>query len=135
MFLFLSVSQLFGCGSVAQTVLSRGAQGEPLTIHIGFTMGVMMAVYMAGGVSGKRCRTRTRHGPHETPQAPSDPGPGPSCRLCLCKAAVRCSVIINTDTLASRYECHSPGKQGRRGKLETKVRSRSLSDSLFAQRG
>ncbi|XP_072527069.1 aquaporin-9b [Salminus brasiliensis] len=43
---------LFGCGSVAQTVLSRGALGEPLTIHIGFTAGVMLAVYMAGGVSG-----------------------------------------------------------------------------------
>lgn len=46
--------QLFGCGSVAQTVLSRGTLGEPLTIHIGFTLGVMMAVYMAGGVSGKK---------------------------------------------------------------------------------
>lgn len=54
LFLFLSVSQLFGCGSVAQTVLSKGALGEPLTIHVGFTLGVMMAVYMAGGVSGKR---------------------------------------------------------------------------------
>ncbi|XP_076148943.1 aquaporin-9b isoform X2 [Alosa pseudoharengus] len=43
---------LFGCGSVAQTVLSRGALGEPLTIHIGFTLGVMLAVYVAGGVSG-----------------------------------------------------------------------------------
>lgn len=53
-FLCLSVSQLFGCGSVAQTVLSKGALGEPLTIHVGFTLGVMMAVYMAGGVSGKR---------------------------------------------------------------------------------
>lgn len=49
---FFSVSQLFGCGSVAQTVLSKGALGEPLTIHVGFTLGVMMAVYMAGGVSG-----------------------------------------------------------------------------------
>ncbi|XP_015198744.1 aquaporin-9b isoform X2 [Lepisosteus oculatus] len=43
---------LFGCGSVAQTVLSRGAVGEMLTIHIGFTLGVTMAVYVAGGVSG-----------------------------------------------------------------------------------
>lgn len=53
-FVFLFLSQLFGCGSVAQTVLSKGALGEPLTIHIGFTLGVMMAVYMAGGVSGIR---------------------------------------------------------------------------------
>ncbi|KAI4830546.1 hypothetical protein KUCAC02_002170 [Chaenocephalus aceratus] len=51
-FLGTFVLILFGCGSVAQTVLSRGALGEPLTIHIGFTLGVMMAVYMAGGVSG-----------------------------------------------------------------------------------
>lgn len=58
-FLFLSVSQLFGCGSVAQTVLSKGALGEPLTIHVGFTLGVMMAVYMAGGVSGKKKHTDT----------------------------------------------------------------------------
>lgn len=51
-FLGIFVLILFGCGSVAQTVLSKGAVGEPLTIHIGFTLGVMMAVYMAGGVSG-----------------------------------------------------------------------------------
>ncbi|NP_001171215.1 aquaporin-9b [Danio rerio] len=43
---------LFGCGSVAQTVLSREAKGQLLTIHFGFTLGVMLAVYMAGGVSG-----------------------------------------------------------------------------------
>ncbi|XP_061101187.1 aquaporin-9-like [Conger conger] len=51
-FLGTFVLILFGCGSVAQTVLSRGTQGETLTIHIGFTLGVMMAVYIAGGVSG-----------------------------------------------------------------------------------
>ncbi|KAM9817118.1 aquaporin-9b [Neosynchiropus ocellatus] len=51
-FLGIFVLILFGCGSVAQTVLSKGTLGEPLTIHIGFTLGVMMAVYMAGGVSG-----------------------------------------------------------------------------------
>ncbi|KAM6981241.1 aquaporin-9b [Aplochiton taeniatus] len=51
-FLGIFVLILFGCGSVAQTVLSKGDLGEPLTIHIGFTLGVMMAVYIAGGVSG-----------------------------------------------------------------------------------
>lgn len=45
--------QLFGCGSVAQTVLSRNTLGEPLTVHIGFSVGLMMAAYVAGGVSGK----------------------------------------------------------------------------------
>lgn len=45
--------QLFGCGSVAQTILSRNTLGEPLTVHIGFSVGLMMAAYVAGGVSGK----------------------------------------------------------------------------------
>lgn len=51
--LLSSVCQLFGCGSVAQTVLSRNTLGEPLTVHIGFSVGLMMAAYVAGGVSGK----------------------------------------------------------------------------------
>uniref|UniRef100_A0A3P9KHH3 Aquaporin 9b n=1 Tax=Oryzias latipes TaxID=8090 RepID=A0A3P9KHH3_ORYLA len=51
-FLGIFVLILFGCGSVAQAVLSKGALGEPLTIHVGFTLGVTMAVYIAGGVSG-----------------------------------------------------------------------------------
>ncbi|TRY56947.1 hypothetical protein DNTS_023881 [Danionella cerebrum] len=37
---------------VAQTVLSRNTLGEPLTIHLGFTTGLMMGVFAAGGVSG-----------------------------------------------------------------------------------
>uniref|UniRef100_A0A3Q4BDC4 Aquaporin 9b n=1 Tax=Mola mola TaxID=94237 RepID=A0A3Q4BDC4_MOLML len=49
---FVLSSQLFGCGSVAQTVLSRNTLGEPLTVHIGFSVGLMMAAYVAGGVSG-----------------------------------------------------------------------------------
>lgn len=57
---FVFLSQLFGCGSVAQTVLSKGALGEPLTIHVGFTLGVMMAVYIAGGVSGKSSARRRK---------------------------------------------------------------------------
>ncbi|XP_030586848.1 aquaporin-9a [Archocentrus centrarchus] len=51
-FLGTFVLVLFGCGSVAQTVLSRSTLGEPLTVHIGFSVGLMMAVYVAGGVSG-----------------------------------------------------------------------------------
>lgn len=54
----LCVSQLFGCGSVAQAVLSKGALGEPLSIHLGFTLGLMMAAYIAGGVSGKSTWTQ-----------------------------------------------------------------------------
>lgn len=60
------LSQLFGCGSVAQTVLSKGALGEPLTIHVGFTLGVMMAVYMAGGVSGTNSPQTHSHSAHFT---------------------------------------------------------------------
>ncbi|XP_068954251.1 aquaporin-9 [Petaurus breviceps papuanus] len=41
-----------GCGSVAQAVLSRGAAGGVITINIGFSLAVVMAVYVAGGVSG-----------------------------------------------------------------------------------
>nr|XP_020480340.1 aquaporin-9-like [Monopterus albus] len=51
-FLGTFVLVLFGCGSVAQTALSRNTLGDPLTIHIGFSVGLMMAVYVAGGVSG-----------------------------------------------------------------------------------
>ncbi|XP_054626196.1 aquaporin-9b isoform X2 [Dunckerocampus dactyliophorus] len=50
-FLGIFVLILFGCGSVAQAVLSKGALGEPLSIHLGFTLGLMMAAYIAGGVS------------------------------------------------------------------------------------
>ncbi|XP_061883681.1 aquaporin-9b isoform X1 [Entelurus aequoreus] len=51
-FVGIFVLILFGCGSVAQAVLSKGALGEPLSIHLGFTLGLMMAAYIAGGVSG-----------------------------------------------------------------------------------
>ncbi|XP_076863347.1 aquaporin-9a isoform X2 [Brachyhypopomus gauderio] len=50
-FLGTFILVLFGCGSVAQTVLSRNALGEPLTIHLGFTTGLTMGVYVSGGVS------------------------------------------------------------------------------------
>ncbi|KAJ8002556.1 hypothetical protein DPEC_G00160130 [Dallia pectoralis] len=51
-FLGTFVLVLFGVGSIAQTVLSRNAKDETLTIHIGFSVGLMMAVFVAGGVSG-----------------------------------------------------------------------------------
>jgi MIP family channel proteins len=43
---------VFGCGVVAQTVLSRGANGSFLAINIGWGLAVMIGVYAAGGVSG-----------------------------------------------------------------------------------
>jgi MIP family channel proteins len=43
---------VFGVGVVAQTVLSRGANGSFLAINIGWGLAVMLGVYVAGGVSG-----------------------------------------------------------------------------------
>jgi MIP family channel proteins len=42
----------FGVGVVAQTVLSRGANGSYLAINIGWALGVMLGVYTAAGISG-----------------------------------------------------------------------------------
>jgi MIP family channel proteins len=43
---------VFGVGVVAQTVLSRGANGSFLAINIGWGLAVMLGVYASGGVSG-----------------------------------------------------------------------------------
>ena len=43
---------VFGVGVVAQTVLSRGANGSFLAINIGWGLAVMLGVYTAGGISG-----------------------------------------------------------------------------------
>jgi MIP family channel proteins len=42
----------FGAGVVAQTVLSKDANGSYLAINIGWALGVMLGVYAAAGVSG-----------------------------------------------------------------------------------
>jgi MIP family channel proteins len=51
-FLGTFVLILFGCASVAQVVLSRHANGEYLSINLGWAFGVTMGVYVAGGISG-----------------------------------------------------------------------------------
>ena len=43
---------VFGVGVVAQTVLSKGANGSFLAINLGWGLAVMLGVYAAGGVSG-----------------------------------------------------------------------------------
>lgn len=43
---------VFGVGVVAQTVLSREANGSYLAINLGWGLAVMLGVYVAGGVSG-----------------------------------------------------------------------------------
>src|SRR5918995_43240 len=42
----------FGVGVVAQTVLSKGANGSFLAINIGWGLAVMLGIYAAAGVSG-----------------------------------------------------------------------------------
>lgn len=44
---------MFGCGSVAQVVLSRGTHGGFLTINLAFGFAVTLAILVAGQVSGK----------------------------------------------------------------------------------
>jgi MIP family channel proteins len=51
-FLGTFVLIVFGVGVVAQTVLSREANGSYLGINLGWGLGVMLGVYVAGGVSG-----------------------------------------------------------------------------------
>ncbi len=51
-FLGTFVLIVFGCGAVAQVVLSKHANGEYLSINIGWGFAVAMGVYVAGGVSG-----------------------------------------------------------------------------------
>lgn len=51
-FLGTMVLIVFGCGAVAQVLLSQQANGEYLSINLGWALGVTMGVYVAGGVSG-----------------------------------------------------------------------------------
>lgn len=44
---------MFGCGSVAQVVLSRGTHGGFLTINLAFGFAVTLGILIAGQVSGK----------------------------------------------------------------------------------
>ena len=43
---------LFGCSGVAQFVLSRGALSNFLSVNFAFGFGALIAVYVAGPVSG-----------------------------------------------------------------------------------
>lgn len=50
---FYFLIQMFGCGSVAQVVLSRGTHGGFLTINLAFGFAVTLGILVAGQVSGK----------------------------------------------------------------------------------
>lgn len=54
-FLHLCVSsaQVFGCGAVAQWVLSRGSHGSFLSVNLAFGFAVTVSIWMCGQVSGK----------------------------------------------------------------------------------
>jgi len=47
-----AVLLMFGCGCVAQSVLSGGANGGMLSINIGWGLGVLIGVLVAGPISG-----------------------------------------------------------------------------------
>lgn len=51
-FLGTFVLIVFGVGVVAQTVLSRGTAGTPLSINIAWGLAVMMGCYVSAGVTG-----------------------------------------------------------------------------------
>ncbi len=51
-FLGTFVLIVFGCGSVAQVLLSGHANGEYLSINLAWALGVTLGVYVAGGISG-----------------------------------------------------------------------------------
>jgi MIP family channel proteins len=51
-FLGTFVLIVFGTGVVAETVLSGGASGSPLGIHLAWGLAVLMGIYASAGVSG-----------------------------------------------------------------------------------
>jgi MIP family channel proteins len=51
-FLGTFVLIMFGAGVVAQVVLSGGNNGQYLSINLGWAFGVVLGVYVAGGISG-----------------------------------------------------------------------------------
>lgn len=63
--LFCFPTQMFGCGSVAQVVLSRGTHGGFLTINLAFGFAVTLAILVAGQVSGKASTSVSVLGPHQ----------------------------------------------------------------------
>ncbi len=44
---------MFGCGSVAQLVLSKGSHGSFLTVNLAFGFAATLGMLVSGQVSGK----------------------------------------------------------------------------------
>ena len=53
-FLGTAVLLMFGCGCVAQSVLSHKENGGMLSINIGWGLGVLLGIIVAGPVSGTK---------------------------------------------------------------------------------
>ncbi|XP_038644736.1 aquaporin-3-like [Scyliorhinus canicula] len=51
-FLGVCMLILFGCGAVAQMVVSNTTRGEFLSVNLGFGLGATFGIYIAGGISG-----------------------------------------------------------------------------------
>ena len=53
-----AVLLMFGCGCVAQSVLSNKENGGMLSINIGWGLGVLLGIMVAGPVSGTKNKTK-----------------------------------------------------------------------------
>ena len=47
-----AVLLMFGCGCVAQAVLSKNVNGNMFSINVGWGLGVLMGIIVAGPISG-----------------------------------------------------------------------------------
>lgn len=48
------LSQLFGCSAAAQVKTSRETKGQFLSVNMAFSVGVMSAMYLTKGITGKK---------------------------------------------------------------------------------
>lgn len=71
---------MFGCGSVAQVVLSRGTHGGFLTINLAFGFAVTLAILVAGQVSGKASIPASVLSPQQHFQESREGGGTAKCR-------------------------------------------------------
>lgn len=56
-----AVLLIFGCGCVAQTVLSNKENGSMLSINLGWGFGVLIGIMIAGPVSGEEIYFSHQH--------------------------------------------------------------------------
>lgn len=49
-----NVFQFMGNNAVAETVLTDGKAGNPVTIYLGYGIGLFLGILISGGVSGRK---------------------------------------------------------------------------------